>query len=146
MREIVPVSPGSWCRIIASATLSACAVGAPNSWSCVSAMKPPWNSKERCVVERLGVVVPMSWKRQVSAQVSRNEPEGVSQVGKCCVTIVCPVGYVSRWNSEDKVVVKYRNSTRVNCGYKFLAEARILRTLVPFARLMSLARCRRSLP
>lgn len=39
--EIVPVSPGSWWRMIASQTLSACSRGAPLSSSHWSAMKPP---------------------------------------------------------------------------------------------------------
>jgi hypothetical protein len=94
---------------MASATLSACVVGAPKACSCVSAMKPPWNSKERWVLHRLGAVVPMSWKRQVSAQVSRKEPEGVSQVGKCWVMIVWPVGCVSGWDDGGEMGM-YRSS------------------------------------
>jgi hypothetical protein len=51
------------------------------------------------VSERFAVVVPMSWKRHVRAHVSRNEPEGVSQVGKCWEMIVWPVEMFSTYSS-----------------------------------------------
>lgn len=66
---IFPSVPRSWCRMMASATASACAAGAPDSRVRFSARMPPNHSNDSSVPRRFSAVVPMSWRRQANAHV-----------------------------------------------------------------------------